>query len=221
MSKIEKIQDVCLKHNLSFFIVKTIDEVQDILLQNKSRFYCYVLLCDSEALVVGQGSNRFKEIKKKVETKTIKRQGRINIIFPNGTAFGHQKALTAALGHLTSKNSLRILIPTSDKKHSENIEKELKIALNFGYDYGGKTVLELNEILLDKRLLQLYPRINLSDYKNTEEFEKFRFLIDSVMDPSGCEMQKFKKNIFKIEKMFYPKFVNKVKDLFGGYYSDL
>lgn len=216
MTMIEKVQEICLKHNLNLFVIKTKEEAHEVLLKNKTRFYCYALLCDGDALIVGQGSNRFNK-----KTQTIQPAGRCNIIFPGGTAYGHQKALTAALGHLTSKTSLRVIIPVQNKSQAEIVEEELKVVLNFGTDYGGSSVKNLNEILFEKRLEQLYPDIDLSDYKDTEDFKKFRYLIKEIINPSGCEMANFKTDMYEAEKLFYPGLVSKVKDLLGGYYSDI
>jgi len=216
MTKIEKLTDVCLKNNLPFFIVKTNYEAYEILLKAKTRFYCYALICDDEALVVGQGSNRQNKT-----TKKLQPAGRCNIIFPGGTAYGHQKALTSALGHLTSKNSLRILIPTATKKIAEQLEEYIKASLNFGTDYGGKTVKELNEFLFEKRIQQLYPDLNLEDYKTTDDYKKFKYLIKEIINPSGCEMANFKNDMYEAEALFYPGLVQKIKDLFGGYFSDI
>ncbi|NBW58702.1 hypothetical protein EBR43_13195, partial [bacterium] len=188
--------------------------VLKILKENKTRYYCYVLLCDEEAIVVGKGSNR-------IDTNKIQASGRSNIIFPGGTAHGHQKALTAALGHLTSKNSLRIIVPVKEEDTALKIEEELKTVLKFGVKKGGKGVMELNEELLDKRLAQLYPGIDLNDFKNTDDFKRFRFLLKEVINPSGCEMANFKNDIYLAEQLFYPGLVKKVKDIFGGYYSDI
>lgn len=215
MTKIEKIQEVCFKNNLAFYLVKTKQEAHDVLKKADTRFYCYVLLCDDIAIVVGKGSNRINE------EGEIQTAGRNNIIFPGGTAFGHQKALTAALGHLTSKQSFRIIVPTLTEKLALEMENQLKSVLEFGVRKGGMGVMELNEILLNKRLQQLYPGIDLNDYKSTDDYKKFRYLIKEVVNPSGCEMSNFKNDIYVAEQLFYPGLVSKVKDIFGGYFSDL
>jgi hypothetical protein len=216
MTKIEKLTTVCLQNNLPLYIVKTKEDAFDVLLKANTRFYCYALICDNEALVVGQGSNRCNR-----DSNKLQPAGRCNIIFPGGTAYGHQKALTSALGHLTSKNSLRVIIPTQSKKEAEGFEKKIKEALNFGTDYGGMSVKDLNETLFEKRIQQLYPDLDLSDYKTTDDYKKFKYLIKEIINPSGCEMANFKKDIYEAEALFYPGLVKKIKDMFGGYFSDI
>jgi hypothetical protein len=216
MKKIEKLTNICLQNNLPVYIVKTKDEAHEALIKSNTRFYCYVLLGDDEALVVGQGSNRINK-----RNKQIQPAGRCNIIFPGGTAYGHQKALTSALGHLTCNNCLRVLIPTQTKKDAEELEEQIKELLNFGTDYGGKSVRELNEFLFEKRLQQLYPELNIPSYKATDDYKKFKFLIKEIINPSGCEMANFKRDMYEAESLFYPGLVKKVKDLFGGYFSDI
>jgi len=215
MSKIDKIQDVCTRHSLNFHVVNSKQEAHDVLKQANTRFYCYVLLCDDIAIVVGKGSNRIND------RGDIQTAGRNNIIFPGGVAFGHQKAFTAALGHLTSSRSFRIIVPCSIEKLALKVEEELKTALQFGVRKGGKGVMELNETLLDKRLKQLYPNVNLADYKNSDDYKKFRYLIKEAVNPSGCEMSNFKNDIYEAEQLFYPGLVARVKEIFGGYFVDL
>jgi hypothetical protein len=187
----------------------TKDDVFKILNEYNTRFYVYLLICDGETIILGQGSNREDR-----NTKKIEKAGRKDIIFPGGVAFGHQKAFPAAMAHFISKETVRVIIPTQSKAQAVNFEEVLKIILGFGSKHGGRSILAMNMEYLQRRIKQL--ELNFSD----DSYNDFIFCLGEVLNATGCEMQNYKKR-YKYFDKWVPEFSSKVTSLFGGYYSDL
>lgn len=174
--------------------------------EKRTRFFVYLLHANNLPIVLGEGSN------KKLDTGRVGAGGRKDVLFPGSAAPSHQKALTAAFASLVFSDCVRVIFPTKSKKHSKHLEEVFKRYFKFGKNYHGKGVYELNMELYHLRLKQL----------GWEEDKRLTSLLKVLLNAQGCEMGNFKKELLpEWTELFYPELTNKVKMLFGGYYSDL
>ena len=167
-------------------VVKDASEANKLLKEYETKTYVYVMLADNEIVILGEGSG-----------------ARGYVMFPGRCAPAHLKAITAALTHKTAKDVECIIIPTSSKKESLDIEGQLFKM----YDFHDVSVDTKNEILLEKRLAQMDWNIS-NDVK---------IALMPLLYATGTDMGTYK----KYKQHLPEEVVQDISKVFGGYYKDI
>ena len=120
-------------------VCSTSQDINHVLKEYQTKTYCYVLICDEECVIIGEGTS-----------------SRGYVTLPGRAAPAHLKAITCALAYHTSTNHEVVIIPTHSKSESQEIEQEIKHM----FDFHSETVDSKNEMLLEKRMQQLGKEID-------------------------------------------------------------
>ena len=182
MDKSEQI----LSEHKNAHIVKCAVDANKLLKGYTTKTYVYVMIADNEIVILGEGSG-----------------ARGYVMFPGRCAPAHLKAITAALTHKTAKDVECIIIPTSSKKESLDIESQLFKR----YDFHDVSVDTKNEILLEKRLTQMDWNIS-NDVK---------IALMPLLYATGTDMGTYK----KYKRHLPEDVVQDISKVFGGYYKDI
>ncbi len=174
-------------------LVKSKAEFIKVLRDNKTKYYCYMVIADNKAAhIIGEGTGQ-----------------RASFLF-GGAAPGHIKAFTRAMLEFTSDVIEIIIFPVqpdaNGKKpaYIKDFEKELQ---NFCPEFGLISYEKKNEVLLEKRLDQLVEEIE-SDVK---------YFLFPLIYAAGSEMSTYKKYLKR-----YPDEIQKsIHKIMGGFYTDI
>ena len=169
-------------------------EFRKLLKDNKTNYYCYMLVADNEAgHIIGEGTGN-----------------RAAFLFGGCSAPGHIKAFTRAMLEFISDTIEIIIFPVqpdaNGKKpsHIKDFEKELQ---DFCSEFSSMPYEKKNEILLEKRLSQLTEKIQ----------PDVKYFLFPLIYAAGSEMSTYKKYLKK-----YPDEIQKsIHLIMGGFYKDI